>query len=216
MKDKFHIEDEELKLICYPVGCYIQSSLRTIKIMADHIKEKCEYKPIVNLICQGSSGAIIAAIIANEVPNSHIIYVRKSGENSHSDSYEINRIILKGAYNIFIDDRIQTGKTMRRLYKACQSQINIFRDAALPDLIFKPDLIAVTGSLRMDDLQFPFKETISYKFIINVDETNKYIYDDENDESLKRKEEEKQKMLDLLETKEMLEEINKENHMLST
>ena len=90
-----HANFEAIK---YPVGDKILYNIPIIKNMGDKIKTiliktKLDYFFPINLICSGSSGAIIAAMIAtilNEDPSFTKIYIRhikKESENSHGYSY---------------------------------------------------------------------------------------------------------------------------------
>lgn len=93
----------------YPVGIYLQSNLPIIKEYIKIIKGLKKKK--INLICTGSSGAIIAGIIGTKI-NCKVIYVRKEGERSHErhgDSPDID------AYTIVVDDFVSTGQTIKRI-----------------------------------------------------------------------------------------------------
>ena len=72
--------------LTYPIGNYIQKNLPIIKALSNAIKELNIQSRIV-LCCMGSSGAIIAAIVSSEIPNSTIYHIKKDGEHAHSSNY---------------------------------------------------------------------------------------------------------------------------------
>jgi adenine/guanine phosphoribosyltransferase-like PRPP-binding protein len=122
MKPKYIlIEDGEL--ITYPVGQHIIENLPIIKKMVKTFKLVPVNKDKqVNLICIGSSGAIIATIFANELKGYKvkITHVKKDGEDSH-DSH----LLFNTDYdNIIVDDFTVTGKTMEIIYAKCKNAYN--------------------------------------------------------------------------------------------
>lgn len=108
--------------ITYPVGDNIIYNLPIIKDMGKKIKsvlikEKIPFDKRINLICSGSSGAIIAAIISTilckQYKEINIYHIKKNNEKSHSDGYKGSDFI---GYNIVVDDLISTGKTMFHIF----------------------------------------------------------------------------------------------------
>lgn len=105
--------------IAYPVGSYIMDNLHTIKSMADAIYlvvneyyYDCEK---IELVCKGSSGAIIAGIVCNILTEKYnktvnIYHIKKEGENSHSGS-SFPSSYRKGIV-VVIDDFISSGSTI--------------------------------------------------------------------------------------------------------
>lgn len=99
----------ELDSIEYPVGSNMSYNISIIKKMVSIIKRNYNDKPI-NLFCQGSSGAIVAAIICLYVNGCKIIHIKKDGEDSHSLSCP-----QSDSYNIIVDDFIVSGATIQRI-----------------------------------------------------------------------------------------------------
>lgn len=95
----------------YPVGSHMSYNIPIIKKMVSIIKRKYNDKPI-NLFCQGSSGAIVAAVICLYVSGCRIIHIKKDGENSHSLSCP-----QSNSYNIIVDDFVVSGVTIQRIIK---------------------------------------------------------------------------------------------------
>jgi len=113
--------------IKYPVGDYIVYNLPKIDEMYKVIIKLPEIKKFlsdkskiyfrISLICSGSSGAIIASIIASKLINDkidvNILHVKKEGEDSHSG----NKIkFFNNSFNIVVDDFICSGSTIRRIF----------------------------------------------------------------------------------------------------
>ena len=133
------------KLDCmeYPVGSHMSYNIPIIKKMVSIIKRKYNDKPI-NLFCQGSSGAIVAAIICLYVSKCKIIHIKKDGEYSHSLSCPQH-----DGYNIIVDDFISSGATVQR----------IIEEAAKIHYIREFDALIVSDSIN--------KKVI--KSLINID-----------------------------------------------
>ena len=140
-----HANFETIK---YPVGDKILYNIPIIKNMGDKIKSiliktKLDYFFPINLICSGSSGAIIAAMIAtilNEDPSFTKIYIRhikKESENSHGYSYMSADWFC--GFNIIVDDFIHTGTTMKYIFDKINDNTKI-------------DLIAVSEIDRPEEI----------------------------------------------------------------
>ncbi len=132
------IKNKKLSPGGYPVGEYIHDWIEKAKIMVAEFKkiESFRDRP-VNIICQGSSGAIIATIFADAIPGSIISNVKKPGETSHSGSFfEYSPT----AVNVIVDDFISTGKTMQRIYEFIQSGRGSFEA--------KIDCVCVCGGIN--------------------------------------------------------------------
>lgn len=103
------IEKEKLKLMEYPVGLNIEYNLpiinEYIKIIRRLKKDKIE------LICTGSSGAIIAGIIASKL-KCKVIYVRKEKESCHTSH---GASPSEDAYTIVVDDFVCSGNSIKRI-----------------------------------------------------------------------------------------------------
>lgn len=100
------------KEICpYPVGEHINYYFDICKEIAEVIKSNFSDKSIT-FWCQGSSGAIISALVSQHLPNTNIYHVKKTGENSHS--YSISNV---NDINIIIDDLMCSGNTVKNIAK---------------------------------------------------------------------------------------------------
>lgn len=128
----------------YPVGEQIMENMSLIKSLIVAFKELNEYQnKYVNFICMGSSGAIIGAIFAMEVPNSKIIHIKKHGERSHSDGDKV-KLFEKNAINVIVDDIIESGSTMNKMYAKLLTDI--------PHISI--DVICISGSSCYERLDF--------------------------------------------------------------
>ena len=99
----------------YPVGIHISYNVPIITEMAKTFNtiEEFEGKSI-NIVCTGSSGAIISAIFSTLIPNvTEIHHIKKNGERSHHG--QIDRITNERPI-IFIDDFIDVGETINRVH----------------------------------------------------------------------------------------------------
>lgn len=98
--------------INYPVGHNLDVNIPLIKKMATKIKEIYPTE-CIDLWCRGSSGTIIASIIASTIEINNIQYVRRENESdSHScgiSNTESNVI------NIIVDDFICSGNTIKAI-----------------------------------------------------------------------------------------------------
>ena len=129
--------------ITYPVGIYIVQNLSIINKMGDILfdlygKEKSN----INLWCMGSSGAIIASLIATRFKNVVILHVKKENEPSHSDGTNAN--FFPSDINIIVDDMVATGKTVSLIYKEFCKQ-SIFNEI---------DCLCVSNTLLLKDIEF--------------------------------------------------------------
>ncbi len=99
----------------YPVGERISENMELIKEMVDKFKGlKLHVGKHVNIICRGSSGAIIAAFFAMKLPKCSIAHIKKEGESSHNSSFYL---VEDDAVNIIVDDLISSGSTMNTIYE---------------------------------------------------------------------------------------------------
>lgn len=107
--------NNKLTEIRYPVGIHINYNLPIITEMAKTFNtiEEFEGKSI-NIVCTGSSGAIISAIFSTLIPNvTEIHHIKKDGEKSHHGQIDT---ITNGWPIIFIDDFICQGVTINRVH----------------------------------------------------------------------------------------------------
>lgn len=159
MKTKF-IKCKTLE-IKYPVGEYIQYNIEKIVSMASVI-EKSFKDQYLNLWCSGSSGAIIAAIIASIVEQPcKICHVEKAGEDAHSsytlpDSRDIN---------IIVDDFIRSGCTIQRIVRY------------VTGVKAEIDALFVTSDVPLTSLEEIFKDIKIHPKIIYAESIYHYEYD---------------------------------------
>jgi len=137
----------------YPVGENIQTNKKYIQAMVESFIEIDEFKDkYINIVCRGSSGAIIAGVFSILIPNNHrIIYINKTGEQSHLS--EFNNLLKKsseeqGAINIIVDDFICTGDTMRGIKSSIDKKQGETTHI---------NCICVTGRGKFDDVDLGFK-----------------------------------------------------------
>lgn len=96
-------------------------ALKKLMIKADKKFTKLVKKERIQAIAfSGSSGAALAFPLAlkHELP---VIYVRKVGEKSHGYNVEFNGA-GSGLRYIIVDDFIDTGSTVERIYKKIQKE----------------------------------------------------------------------------------------------
>jgi orotate phosphoribosyltransferase-like protein len=120
----------------YPVGEFISRYYHICEEIADAINEHYLGKSI-KLWCRGSSGSMIATLVSQHLENCSISHVKKSGENSHSNSYHGNPRDI----NIIIDDTMSSGETVLEIYRTMTS----FEGVSL-------NCIVMTGDLRVNSL----------------------------------------------------------------
>lgn len=114
--------------ILYPVGLNMQYVTYYLENAAHLFKEYYpETSQSINLICRGSSGAILAGIFYMFIPeyNVEIHHVKKPKEKSHSHDIDL----LENGLNVIIDDFICTGETVNAIYDKlvldCERKITI-------------------------------------------------------------------------------------------
>lgn len=135
----------------YPVGENIKSNMKHISAMISAIEGIEAFKgKYLNLVCRGSSGAIIAAIVSSMIKNeNHIVHIKKDGENSHCGAPSIK---TDNAVNIIIDDFMCSGLTLKAIYaKLCKSLHN-------DNLVV--DCICISGCYFIDSIDFKTKYII--------------------------------------------------------
>lgn len=123
--------------IGYPVGLCMAGNITAIQRMAFRIRDVF-YNERINLWCRGSSGAIMAAIVASIIPNAIISYVRKPNETGHS---LYSHATDKDRKNIVIDDLISSGTT-----------IQLIKDFMLTHGV-SVDCLCVGGPVYLEDLE---------------------------------------------------------------
>ena len=137
LEDCGHIE--------HPTGSGdISQMVLLIDTMIKEIKLLYKKNQSLNLVCRGSSGAIIAGII---LYNLHldkrivrISHVKKPGEWSHQ-----NHIYLSSTQiNIIVDDFMSSGDTLNAIHEAMIDT----------DTPFDVDLLILGGTVNIDKLEF--------------------------------------------------------------
>lgn len=115
-----HLVLQKSRGLIYPVGkrmdlviTYIEEIIATFK--RNHINLD-KYANVIYIWCRGSSGAILAGMLAYTFKKAPVIinHVKKEGERSHSyNSLESS----KGGIDIVIDDFMDTGETIFRIWR---------------------------------------------------------------------------------------------------
>ena len=122
----------------YPIGDHITSNLPVINSMAtaimDLIHSEYNDRDTILLICRGSSGAIIAGIVANILLINfakivRVIHIKKENEHAHATHIDYE-LFTSTCVNIVIDDFISTGTTIQSIVDKIQGlskliQLNI-------------------------------------------------------------------------------------------
>lgn len=134
--------------IYYPIGDNLPSNLSIIKKMAEAIElVQVEYYPDtkrINLVGQGSSGAIIAGIVATTIMertelNVSVIHLRKDGERTHRAG-NVPSFTFDSAMVVVIDDMIDTGTTISNITKRLMERRHAYDG--------KIDVLCVTGGVH--------------------------------------------------------------------
>jgi len=117
----------------YPVGENIASAIKSVKKMANCFNEVNEFKDkYVNIWCRGSSGAILATLLASTIDNKcHICHVKKDGEWAHNSEPTPARHLSLPTINVIIDDFICSGSTVRSIYEKMNSR----REGIFPPIV---------------------------------------------------------------------------------
>lgn len=141
-----HISLESTTDFEYPVGRYINENLNAIEdyyLKLSEVLKNAEFKDKdVTLCCRGSSGAIIAGILASKLSNNSvkIHHIKKDGEKAHSESYCDHDSII-----VIVDDFISTGFTINEIYNQLELP---------PDRIVDVLLISSTINRVQDRINF--------------------------------------------------------------
>lgn len=135
----------------YPIGEFISKNIIVAKEMAYTLRKIYKKDDIINFWCRGSSGAMIASLVARYFPKCCICHVKKEGENSHAEFITYK----SDGYNVIIDDFILSGDTINEIYKHLSNSTNST----------EVDCIAVTRSIIMNKLKIFPKNLICYGII---------------------------------------------------
>ena len=152
--------------LSYPTGAnikqaiaFINEAVPHVQSVIDEIKKTKEVKSI-NLWCRGSSGAMLAAIIASKMTeiNFYIIHIKKEGENSHTSNSDYRKTIMEFGINMIIDDFIKTGETINHIKRGMD-----------PYKIYDVDILLVNEAsfADLDDISFKPKYFISSQYTCN-------------------------------------------------
>lgn len=108
----------------YPVGENINQWLKVIPNYIEIIKSYVKGKNTnIDLVVTGSSGSIIGALIASQMPeymNLKIVHIKKQNEDSHWES-----TIRDIKHIFFIDDFISMGFTLDRVNSKIKKPYNV-------------------------------------------------------------------------------------------
>lgn len=111
--------------ISYPIGSHIDEAIIYInKVYATIILNELFKNRDINLWCRGSSGAILAGLLASRLLTTktfhsvQVIHVKKPNENAHGSDLTY---VIEGGCNIIIDDFSYTGDTIIHITKAMKS-----------------------------------------------------------------------------------------------
>ena len=124
----------------YPVGANIMRNLPIILEMAELLKKAFPTERI-HLWCRGSSGAIIAGIIATNFKKVVICHIKKPGESSHSEGLPKT---VKDAVHIIVDDFIGMGATVEEIHLAFKKHT---RGKEI-------DCLCITGKFYINNIHF--------------------------------------------------------------
>ena len=132
----------------YPITQYLDRAITTIDDITELLKSNFDITNGINIWCRGSSGAIMAGLVAANLYKTiklennstiAILHVKKDGESSHNSNYFNSHTNNK--LNIIVDDFICTGETIRQIFN-CMKNNNTNNI----------DCICVTGTVETRDL----------------------------------------------------------------
>ena len=110
--------------ISYPVGDYIEEAINFVNsALIVLMKDKNFPKSDIAIWCRGSSGAILAGLLANGLlvqgyQDITVNHVKKENEKSHSANFFFTKTT-----NIIIDDFTCTGDTINHIAKCMKKSI---------------------------------------------------------------------------------------------
>ena len=142
--------------VCYPFGIhwkhnYIKKSTR---IIYDTYKSEIEEGTTIAFIARGTSGAMIAGAMLNELHSidsyvdSRILIVRKENDTSAHCSSLKGIEELKEARLIVVDDFISSGDTVEAILRALDTWFE-----TPPSPMFKYDMLVVSNYICKEDLK---------------------------------------------------------------
>jgi len=99
----------------YPIGHHINDNKDDIEKLAKALGKIYPKDINLNLICRGSSGAIIAGMFVLLLPNHcKIIHIKKEGESSHSNYFDLDA----SGKVVIVDDFIISCDTIKSIYNS--------------------------------------------------------------------------------------------------
>lgn len=143
---------KECPNISYPVGGDLTGLLKSVEYMSQGIKTAFKYEDDKELclLATGSSGAIIAGLIASKLGGAFsrvkICHLKKQGEKSHSSGIRPSSQSLK----VIVDDFISSGETVNRIANGFD----------LPHV----NAICVTEEIYKDRIKFSFDYAICHSY----------------------------------------------------
>lgn len=156
---KLHFLEDSNESISYPVGLHIDEALSFMDSVIRKI-DTIEDFPTKDIAiwCRGSSGAILATILAqyfhtDGFTNVQINHVKKKGEDSHSSNFFDNHDI-----NIVIDDFVASGSTIR----------NIMHTMYKEGVDYVDYLIVSDTSLEYEDVLEEVPENLPFPIPVNL------------------------------------------------
>jgi orotate phosphoribosyltransferase-like protein len=157
LKFKHVITSESLKeKPLYPTGDDPKALVRIGKAFSDLLMDTYEGREVW-LLCTGSSGAMLAGIIAVHHPKlKRIVYIRKDHESHHEQDSDFWLRLLTNNPDksiVFIDDVLLTGSTIIRVLEKIKSV----------NSCLVPDAIMVSGKVHSRELMkydFPIVDTL--------------------------------------------------------
>lgn len=140
--------------ICYPVGKNLIINLPIIRKMGLAIlKLPLPEHKHVDLVCMGSSGAIIASIISvmliKKGYTTQIVHIKKNGESSHNGTVSG---LTNTHYNIVVDDFIDTGLTIKTIFQKVVECTNARINAICVSGLIFSEMIELIENLSVDIL----------------------------------------------------------------
>lgn len=155
-----HINHPDLVEIRYPTGHSISNSLERIDILSHLIADNLPKNTKAILLCRGSSGAIIASLVARHLTEQGfdclIEVVRKKNEFSHHS--HVSARLEPNIKHIIVDDFIVSGETVNHIYKEMRRVFKRF------DTVFVVDILAVTAKVDQMKLDFEPELVISQRY----------------------------------------------------
>jgi orotate phosphoribosyltransferase-like protein len=126
---KHYVLDNKLE-VDYPIGIGMNQAIKAAKAMAEKLVEIVngldEVKD-VNLLCRGSSGSVLSALVSSFIVDKIegdviISYVHKEKEQSHEPG---TARLYPDDFIVIVDDFTCTGNTLEVLYQALKDYAGV-------------------------------------------------------------------------------------------